>query len=103
MSQLIWKHNKTRAEVRQLLQAKMNQAGIADKVTWNGDQFQSNVGWGTVLNLVGEITDHEIVLSKVSGMLRGTVLTKSREAFEQMFPGGEASNQADDQLAASTH
>jgi|GEM_PF-3148416 len=101
MAQLVWKHGKTQDEARHLVQAKMNEAGIADKVIWTGNQFQSNVGWGAVLSLVGEITDHEILLSKVSGMLSGTVLAKSRDVFEQMFPGGDISNQPDAQLTAS--
>ena len=89
MNILAWKHGETPDDVRRLMRERLQAAGISDKVTWDGNRFTSSVGWGTILNLVGRIEPEAIVLEKCSGAIGGVVLSKCREAFREMFPGGE--------------
>lgn len=88
MNILVWNHGSTPNNVRRLMVDRLLAAGISDKVAWNGDQFKSSIGWGTILNLVGRIEPDVIVLEKCSGAIGGVVLAKCREAFQEMFPAG---------------
>jgi hypothetical protein len=47
------------------------------------------VGWGAVLNVAGEVTDHADVLERCGGAAGATVLRECREMLERLFPGGE--------------
>ena len=86
---LIWKHGKTLEEVRRLMLERLSDRGISDKVGWKVNRFTSTVGWGAILDLVGEIQSQTVVLEKCSGAIGGVVLGKCREAFREMFPDGE--------------
>jgi len=92
MAVLVWKHGKSRNEVRALIQGRLALAGVSDKVIWDGDTFRSSVGWGSILNLVGHITDQTVTLEKSSGAMGGVILEKSREAFRELFPDGQQSD-----------
>lgn len=89
MAVLVWKHETTRQDARKRIEDRLKSAHVSDKVAWNGDTFSSSVGWGTILNLVGEVTDDAVVLQKSSGAMGGVILAKSREGFKQLFPEGE--------------
>lgn len=89
MTALIWKHGMSKNDARQLIQARIEKAGIRDKVLWKGDSFSSSIGWGTILNLEGQVTDESVILKKAAGALGSIVLEKSREAFQELFPNGE--------------
>ena len=86
---LQWRHGKTAADVIRLMQQEMSKAGLADKVTWNQNNFAASVGWGTVLSIKGHVTDTEIVLEKCSGASGGAALAKIRELLLEAFPGGD--------------
>jgi hypothetical protein len=90
---LTWKHGHTRDQVRNLLIGRIATAGVTESVTWRGDTFLSSIGWGAILNLEGHITDDTITLEKASGVLGSTVLAKSKQAFQELFPGGDLSSQ----------
>jgi len=88
MAVLVWKHETTRQDARKRIEDRLKSAHVSEKVSWNGDIFSSSVGWGTILNLVGEVTDDAVVLRKSSGAMGGVILAKSREGFQQLFPEG---------------
>jgi hypothetical protein len=88
MTALVWKHGTSRDEVRRLFQSELNQSGHARSVTWNGDRFAAVVGWGSILDLQGEITDDAIVVEKSRGAIGKIVLQKIEAVFERLFPGG---------------
>jgi len=101
MAVLMWKHGLSVDAVRQMFQQRLEEAGVNNSVVWAGNTFSATVGWGTILALVGEIQEEVIVVKKCSGGLSGVVLAKVRQAFEQMFPGGEVSNFESDRHLAS--
>ena len=88
MTPVVWTHHKTRDEARQLLQSRINNAGINQHVQWKGYHFSASVGWGLVLKLEGEIGDETVSLTHVSGALASTVVAKSIDAFGELFPDG---------------
>lgn len=92
MSDLVWKHGKTREEAKAIIQAELKQLGYDGKVTWDADSASASVGWGTILNASGRITDDTIILEKCGGAVGGIVLSKCREMLVRVFPGGEQVN-----------
>jgi hypothetical protein len=86
---LRWRHGVSSAEARRIMEEQLSEAGYADQVQWDGDEFSASVGFGTVLKVKGQVTDEEIVLEKCSGALGSTVLAKIREIVGRVFPGGE--------------
>lgn len=89
MSVLVWKHGTTAALARKTIQNELESLGHGSHVNWNGDEFSSSIGWGTILSLAGRVTDQTVVLEKCSGAIGGVVQAKLREFFERDFPGGE--------------
>lgn len=89
MAALVWKHNRTREEARELIQRRLHEAGHDSKVAWKGDSLSASIGWGAILSLSGEVTDDALVLENCTGALSGFVLSKCREGLAHLFPGGE--------------
>ncbi len=89
MTELRWKHGKTLSEMNDLIQQYLTTNGYIDKVQWHGNSFSASVGMGLALNIKGQITDHEIVIEKCSGIGGSVVLTKIRETLQKNLPGGE--------------
>lgn len=71
------------------MQERLLAAGVGNKVVWQGNRFTASVGWGSILNLVGDIQPETIVLERCSGAIGGVVLAKCRDAFREMFAAGE--------------
>lgn len=57
MAVFIWKHRSSPEDVRHRIQHRLQAADINDKVVWKGNRFTASVGWGVILNLVGEIKE----------------------------------------------
>jgi hypothetical protein len=89
MPAIVWQHNVGRDVARQLLKTRIEHSGVGDKVQWDGYQFSASVGWGVVLDLLGEVDDASVILQKCSGAIGSVVLSQTREAFQELFPGGE--------------
>lgn len=89
MPQLRWRHGRTADQARDLMQGKLRAAGYDDKVKWNGCDFSASVGFGSILNLKGRVSDQEVVLDTCSGAIGGTVQDQVRQILEKLFPGGE--------------
>ena len=93
MAVLVWKHGTSKAEARSAIQSELRQLGYEGRVAWDGDRATARVGpFGTILNVSGTITDDLIVLEKCGGLAGGTVLKRSRELLERLYPGGEQAN-----------
>jgi hypothetical protein len=58
-------------------------------VTWEGFSASASVGWGAILNVAGEVTDHDIVLDRCGGAAGPVVLRECRPVLSRLFPGGE--------------
>lgn len=89
MSVLAWQHGTTAAAATDTIRVELESLGHGSQVNWNGNEFSSSIGWGTILSLTGKVTGEAIVLDKCGGAIGGIVLAKLRECFERAFPGGE--------------
>jgi hypothetical protein len=89
MAILTWRHGMTKAQVRDAIRAELRELGHEARVTWEDFKASASVGWGAVLNVAGEVTDHTIVLERCGGAAGATVLRECRRILERLFPGGE--------------
>ena len=77
MSELIHKHSRGNAsEVRKLVQDALEELGYSDYVEWDGNSFSASVGLGFILDLKGDITEHEFIVEKSSGTIGNKVLAE---------------------------
>jgi hypothetical protein len=58
-------------------------------VTREGFKASVSVGWGSVLSVTGEVTDHAVLLERCGGAAGTAVLHECRKILERLFPGGE--------------
>jgi len=87
MPELSIKHNSTAEIAKEKIIGRLNTIGYADKVKWSANAFRISIAFGTVLNMSGEITDHEIIISKCSGAFGGRVMTECGKILAEIFPG----------------
>lgn len=91
MAAINWKHGKTQDEARAIIQAELDELGYAGKVSWKGNELVASVGFGTVLDLKGRVTEDAIVLDKCGGLAGGAVLAQCTEILARRFPAAETS------------
>jgi hypothetical protein len=89
MPVLTWKTGKSAAEAKDMIHAQLEKTGYGDQVTWNGNNFTAQVGFGFMLDIAGSVKDQEVVLEKCAGMTADMALGKLKKMFEYLFPGGE--------------
>jgi hypothetical protein len=86
---LIWRHGKSKTEVRDTIQVELRALGHDGRVTWDGCRAFASVGWGSVLSVAGEVTGHAVVLERCAGAAGAAVLHECRKILERLFPAGE--------------
>lgn len=89
MAVLVWRHGRSAAEAKRLMQQELSAAGYDEYVTWDGHQFSASVGFGAMLKIAGGVSDSHVVLDTCGGALAGTVLAKIREILQRRFPNGQ--------------
>jgi hypothetical protein len=77
MAELIHKHGrKDASEVKKLVQDALDKLGYSDHVEWDGNSFSASVGHGFILDLKGDITEHDFIVEKSSGAIGDKVLSE---------------------------
>ena len=90
MAVLTWKHGRSKEEAVAAIQAALAESGYAGSVTWTGVKAEARYGpFASVVHAKGEVTDDAVVIEKCGGLAGGPVLTRCRELFARLFPGGE--------------
>ncbi len=89
MAVLTWKTGKPASEAKEMIQAQLVKTGYGDQVTWEGNAFAAQVGFGFMLDIAGTVQDQEVTLDKCSGVTSEMALGKLKKMFEYLFPGGE--------------
>jgi hypothetical protein len=87
---LTWKHGKTHADAKAIIQTRLAQLGYAKKVAWSDDSFSVSVGFGAVLKLKGEVDAEDVIVHSIGGAASTLALAKLREVLCETFPGGSA-------------
>jgi hypothetical protein len=90
MAVLTWKHGRSRDEAVAEIKAALKESGHEGSVTWDGARAEARYGpFASIVHVVGEVTDHAVVLDKCGGVAGHRVLEKGREMLEKLFPGGD--------------
>jgi hypothetical protein len=88
---LVWRHNGSKSEVRQAIEAELKRLGHLERVAWTGDELVVSVGvFAAVLHVRGEITEECVVLHKCSGVAGSRVLQECRALLRKLYPQGES-------------
>ena len=75
-------HGKTSEEAKKKVKEFLESEEYDEHVSWDGDEFSADVGFGMVLSMKGKITDMEIVIDDCSGIAGNKILDKCKTIFE---------------------
>lgn len=85
MAELIHRHGRKNAsEVRKFVQAALDKSGYSEYVEWDGNSFSASVGHGFILDLKGDITDHDFIVEKSSGAIGDKVLSECNRIAQDL-------------------
>ena len=85
MSELIHKHGRRDAsEVKKLVQDALGKLGYSEYVEWDGNSFSASVGAGFILDLKGDITEHDFIVEKSSGAIGDKVLSECNRIAQDL-------------------